>query len=287
VDQSASAPIRHVSDTALWVAIYRAMETERPDAIFRDPWARRMGGARGEAIVRHLPGGKRNAWPMIVRTAVMDELILRCVRDGAGTVVNLAAGLDTRPFRLDLPPSLRWLHVDLPDMVAYVREHLDGAKPRCRLEFVEADLTDAAAREAALARAGEAGPVLAVTEGLLIYLAPADVGALARELHGTAQARWWITDIATPLLAKYLGRTWGSRLRDGNAPMRFFPPEGAGFFAPFGWREAEFRSTWDEALRLKRTMPLVWLWKLLSKLQPRERHEAGRRMSGTVLLERT
>ena len=72
---TSSNAIRNVSDTALWVAIYRAMESERPDAIFRDPYARRLGGERGETIVRQMPNGAAMAWPMIVRTAVMDEIV--------------------------------------------------------------------------------------------------------------------------------------------------------------------------------------------------------------------
>ncbi|PYP21274.1 MAG: hypothetical protein DMD55_20385, partial [Gemmatimonadetes bacterium] len=99
----ASGTIQHVSDTARWVALYRAMESERPDALFHDPYARRLAGARGEQILASLPKGRTWAWAMIVRTAVMDELILRAVaRDGVGTVLNLAAGLDTRPYRLPL-----------------------------------------------------------------------------------------------------------------------------------------------------------------------------------------
>jgi methyltransferase (TIGR00027 family) len=106
--------IRHVSDTALWVAIYRAQESEQADAQFHDPYARRMAGKRGEEIVRSLPHGQSMAWSMIVRTAVMDEVILRCIARGARTVLNLGAGLDTRPFRLALPRALRWIDVDLP-----------------------------------------------------------------------------------------------------------------------------------------------------------------------------
>ena len=123
-------PIRNVSDTALWVAIYRAMESERADALFQDPYARRLGGERGEAIVRSMPGGAATSWPMVVRTAVMDEIILRCLQQGAKTVLNLAAGLDARPYRMALPPTLRWLHVDLPDMLDYFREHMQGETPR-------------------------------------------------------------------------------------------------------------------------------------------------------------
>src|SRR5579864_5508536 len=62
--------ISHVSDTARWVAVYRAMESERPDALFRDPFARRLAGAKGAAIVREMPSGAAVAWAMIVRTKV-------------------------------------------------------------------------------------------------------------------------------------------------------------------------------------------------------------------------
>ncbi|MDB6164558.1 MAG: SAM-dependent methyltransferase, partial [Xanthomonadaceae bacterium] len=103
---SQTNPIRDVSDTALWVAVYRAMESERTDALFNDPYARRLAGERGQTIVDTMPRGKTMSWPMVVRTAVMDEIILRCVAQGATTVLNLAAGLDARPYRLALPAAL-------------------------------------------------------------------------------------------------------------------------------------------------------------------------------------
>src|SRR5713101_6167828 len=149
---SSPNPITSVSYTARWVALYRAMESDRPDALFRDPYARRLAGARAEQIVDRLPRGRSWAWPMIVRTAVMDELILRAVaRDGVGTVLNLAAGLDTRPYRLPLAPSLRWIEVDFPDVIAYKQEQLAGERPACALERVGVDLTDIARRRALFA----------------------------------------------------------------------------------------------------------------------------------------
>lgn len=278
------SPIRNVSDTALWVAIYRAMESERPDRLFNDPYARRLGGERGEAIVQSLPNGAATAWPLVVRTAVMDEIVMRCVRGGAATVLNLAAGLDARPWRLDLPRSLRWLHVDMPEMIEYFREHMADATPRCELEFVAADLRDADARRDLFAHAAARGPVMVITEGLLVYLAPGQVGELARDLHDVAHARWWLLDIGSPRLRKLMERSrWLGKL--GNAPMQFFPEEGTAFFHPFGWREREFRPTWDESFRQKRTMRGAWFFKLLSKLQSTAQVEAGRRMSGIVLLE--
>ena len=87
------------------------------------------------------------------------------------------------------------------------------------------------------------------------------------------------------MLLKLLERRWLPKLREGNAPFLFAPEESTAFFALFGWRELEFRSTWDESFRLKRTMRGAWLWKLLSRLQTRSRYEAHRRMSGVFLLQ--
>jgi methyltransferase (TIGR00027 family) len=280
--------ITHVSDTAYWVAIYRAMESERPDALFHDPYARRLAGAHGEEIVRTMHKAANWAWPMIVRTAVMDEIIMRAVRrDGVQTVVNLAAGLDTRAYRLDLPPTLRWFDVDFPDVQRYKRDALTGERPRCALEWAPADLADPSARRAVLARVAAAGgPALAVTEGLLIYLTPEQVTPLARDLHACPALAWWLTDLASPRLLKMMARTWGRRVAAGGAPFQFGPAEGTAFFEPTGWREAEFRSNWEESLRLHRTMKLAWFWNLVGRLASRKKREEFRRMSGIVLLER-
>lgn len=282
---SEANPIRNVSDTARWVALYRAMESERPDALFRDPYARRLGGARGEAIVKAMPRGRSMAWPLIVRTAVMDDIVLRCVQAGAKTVLNLAAGLDARPYRLDLPRDLEWLHVDMPEMVAYFRSHMSGETPCCEIDFLAADLRDADARRTVLARAARSGPTLVITEGLLIYLDSDDVAGLARDLREVTQARWWTADLATPALLRHVAKDWGRTVQQGNAPFRFAPHEGSAFFAPYGWHEAEFHSTWDEAWRLDRKPAHAWLLRALSWVSPRRKVDAARRMSSIVLLQ--
>ena len=276
-------PIRNVSDTARWVAIYRAMESERPDALFHDPFARRLGGARGEAIAKAM-GGKSSSWPLVVRTVVMDDIVRRCVAQGARTVLNLAAGLDTRPYRLDLPEDLLWLHVDLPEMLDYFRESMQVEQPRCKLEFIAADLRDSEVRRSVMTQAVGNGPLLVITEGLLLYLEAEDVTALSRDLHDVARARWWLTDLASPMLLKYLERRWQGKLAAGNAPFRFGPADGTAFFAPQGWRELEFHSTLADAWRLDRKMPFAWLGRILSRLQPKSKRKQLMRMSGTALL---
>lgn len=280
--------IDNISDTARWVAVYRAMETARPDAIFRDPFAERLAGERGRQIVEEMPSGKALAWPMIVRTSVFDEIILDAVQKRhADLVVNLAAGLDARPWRLPLPASLRWVDVDLPGILNFKTEALRNEKPVCRYEAVTADLTDVAQRPRLFAQlAAGSSRAIVVTEGLLVYLTPEQVAALASELHAQPGFQEWLIDLASPQLLKRMTKMWGKSLNAAGAPFQFGPAEGVEFFRPSGWREVVFRSTWEEAARLKRTMKGAWFWNLLGRLASKEKREGFRRFSGNVLLER-
>lgn len=278
-------PINNVSDTARWVAVYRAMETARPDAIFRDPFADRLAGEEGRRIVGEMKRGKAMAWAMIVRTAVFDELIMERITSGeVDLVINLAAGLDARPWRLDLPPALRWVDVDLPEMIEHKMSVLGPVKARCHYEAIAADLASEPARRDVLAQLTTRGSsALVISEGLLVYLGEDAVGALARDLHASAIARWWITDLASPRLLKMMTRMWGKSVNAGNAPFRFAPSNGTGWFGQFGWREREIRFSMDEAQRLHREMPFMWLWRFLAFGR---RREEIRRMSMIAMLER-
>lgn len=280
--------IENVSDTARWVAVYRAMESARPDALFHDPYADRLAGERGHQILESMKHGRAYAWPMIVRTAIFDEIILDAVRNqGVDLVVNLAAGLDARPWRLALPSELHWVDVDLPGILNYKTEMLRADNPKCRYEAVTVDLTDAGARRELFARLGAgAKRAIVISEGLLIYLDPEQVAALATDLHAQPAFQEWLIDLASPDLLKRMSRTWGKSVAAGGAPFKFAPAEGTDFFRPYGWREAQYRATWEEAKRLNRTMKGAWLWDLMGRLMPKEKREKFRRFSGYVLLER-
>jgi methyltransferase (TIGR00027 family) len=280
--------IENVSDTARWVAVYRAMETARPDAIFRDPYADRLAGEKGREIVNTMKGGGKMAWPMIVRTAVMDEIILDRVRNaGVDTVLNLAAGLDTRAWRLSLPPSLHWIDVDLPGMTEYKASNMKDETPVCRYEAIAADLTDSATRDALFSQIGRAArTMLVITEGLLIYLDESDVRSLAAALHAMPSARWWITDLASPQLLQWMAKSWGKTVAAGNAPFKFGPADSREFFSSVGWRELEYHSMMEDSRRLKREMRGAWFFRLLGLLASRKKRETFKRFSGTVLLER-
>ena len=104
-----------------------------------------------------------------------------------------------------------------------------------------------------------------VAEGLLIYLTPDAVAALARDLADVLGARWWLFDLASPQLLQMMTRQWGGSVGPKAAPFRFAPAESTGFFAPYGWREAAWYSSVEEARRLKREMRFMWLWRLIAE----------------------
>src|SRR4051812_48857182 len=104
--------INDVTDTAVWVAYYRAKESLRNDAIFRDPFAAKLVGDRGEKIARDMQEtSKYTEWAVVSRTIIIDRLITKLIDQGLEAVVNLGAGLDTRPYRMKLPANLKWIEV--------------------------------------------------------------------------------------------------------------------------------------------------------------------------------
>ena len=102
-DQNLSK-LRDVSDTAWAVAALRATESERPDALFKDPYARRLVGERGSAIIANMSPDYDMSWFMAIRTKILDEIVLRAIKShGIDCVVNLAAD----PARADDVRRLR------------------------------------------------------------------------------------------------------------------------------------------------------------------------------------
>jgi methyltransferase (TIGR00027 family) len=248
--------IRDISDTARWVATYRARETERPDAVFRDPFARALAGERGEEIARALPFTEDNSWSFVARTYLFDRYIARHVNAGVDLVVNLAAGLDTRPYRMELPPSLRWIEVDLPEILDYKEQVLHGAKPVCALERVPLDLSNQDARRGLFARLGRgAKNVLVVAEGLLIYLMRDEVSALGRDLAAQSTFQNWMVDIVSPGLMTMMEERMGAIMQQAGAPFLFAPTEGPAFFEACGWKPVDAGSLLKAARRLGR-LPL-------------------------------
>lgn len=206
--------ISHVSDTALMVAAARAVETARPDGLVHDPFAERLAGERGMAILRGLDLLKQLTFGIGIRSRFLDELLLGVLAEGeTDTVLLLGAGLDTRPWRLDLPRHLRWIEVDFPDMLEYKSARLTEA-PHCRVERMSADLTDAAGRDSVFAHAG--ARALLITEGLLMYLPGESVKAIA-DSATQAGVRRWLMDLNSAAFNQAVGMSAAKAIEDVRA----------------------------------------------------------------------
>jgi methyltransferase (TIGR00027 family) len=276
--------IRDISDTARWVAVYRARESERADAVFRDPFARALAGERGEQIATALAFGEETEWSWTARTWAVDRFVSRAVDGGVDLVVNLAAGLDARPYRMALPASLRWVEVDLPEILDYKEEVLASATPACAIERVHLDLSNADARRGLFERlARNARNALVISEGLLIYLMASEVCALGRDLAAPPAFRHWVVDIVSPGLLGTLRQRMGDLVKEAGAPYLFGPPEGPPFFERCGWRPLEVRSLLKVARKLNR-LPLMF--RMLAMLPESSGAQGARPWAAACLLGR-
>ncbi|HJP74666.1 MAG TPA: SAM-dependent methyltransferase [Pseudonocardiaceae bacterium] len=177
-----------VSRTALGVAALRALESDRPDRLFDDPFAAAFFGA-GKAMFpapeRARPQGEPSlgllfAGQIAVRTRFYDEFLLTAANRGCAQVVLVAAGLDARAFRLDWPQGVRLFELDLPgvlDFKARVLAEL-AARPRCARIAVPADLREDWSGALRAAGFDAVAPTAWLIEGLMIYLDRAEAAAL-------------------------------------------------------------------------------------------------------------
>src|SRR5580765_1528202 len=197
--------ITHVSDTALMVAACRAHETAQPDAFLHDPFAARLAVERGVAILNALPHANVARMGLPIRARFVDELLMEALATHSiPTVVSLGAGLDTRPWRLDLPSSLRWMEVDVADVLEYKDRLMVAETPRCRRDRLSVDVNDPAQRRIMYEAVGQT-PALVLTEGLLMYLPAATVDALAAEFRSQSGVAHWISDLTTTAFTTALG----------------------------------------------------------------------------------
>ena len=274
--------IRNISDTARWVAVYRARETQRTDAVFRDPFARQLAGERGEQIAASMSFLEKNSWPFVARTWLIDHVISSQVKLGTDMVVNLAAGLDARPYRMNLPGSLQWIEVDLSEILAYKEDVLRNEAPVCQVERVRLDLSDVRARRDFFSELGRrTNRALVVSEGLLVYLDDKEVMSLGQDLAVARSFQHWVIDLASPALLKMLAKKMGTPLDQAGAPLKFAPREGPQFFARSGWKPVELHSVMHAAAKLNR---LSFFLRLIARMSS-PAFQAKRPWSAVCLLE--
>jgi methyltransferase (TIGR00027 family) len=229
--------------TACWIAAVRARESERADHLFSDPWATRLAGEEGPTWRQRLTGGKdENEVGLAIRTRFFDDFLLHVTNEYAvHQVVIVAAGMDTRAFRLTWPPQTHLFELDLPQMFAR-KEHILSmaeAVPTCQRSIVPVDLSQQSWVDAVQQAGFDAHQrVVWLLEGLLFYL-PAEVVTTLFE---------WMTALSVP--GSWLGcelKNTAMLTSSGTGPwIDLLAREGAAwissidepeaFLAEHGWR---------------------------------------------------
>ncbi len=277
-----------VSDTAFWVCHYRARETERPDALFRDRFAKVLAGKRGEQISNSMSPASRYAeWTVVSRTVIIDRFIQQLVREGIDAVINLGAGLDARPYRMKLPEELEWVEVDFPNILAHKLAVLGQESPVCKLTRVAVDLSSGPARRDFLASVvPHAKKVVILTEGVIPYLSSDQVSELASDLRAQERFTHWIVEYFHPRVYRYL-RSAVRELKMVNTPFRFYPADWYGFFGSWGWTPRETRFGGEIAVEFNRRLPMPKWARWVMPFVPKRVREEALRTTGHMVFERT
>jgi methyltransferase (TIGR00027 family) len=258
--------IHHISDTAFWIAGFRAKETERAGAVFKDILAKKLAGEKGLKMAAETPHSKAMAFAMVIRTSAIDRLVLSAISQGVDTVINLGAGLDTRPYRMKLPTELKWVEVDHPALIKYKNEILSGEKPVCNLTRIPFDLSDDKSRKELFTRLGsETSNALVITEGVIGYLTNEQAAQLSKDIYSVPAFKLWVQDYSQGKMRNHR-RSKDLKKMIKHTPILFRNGTPIAFFGEHGWKIKENIYILDEADRLGRHLPMMFPWNLLIHL---------------------
>ncbi|WP_239097428.1 class I SAM-dependent methyltransferase [Asanoa ferruginea] len=231
-----------VMSTAHWIAAVRARETRRADRLFADPLASELAGEQGAAMMSRseaASGGENRFIPVRVRW--FDDAITAAVGAGIRQVVLLGAGLDTRPYRLDLPGDVDWFEVDRSTLFSLKEPVLAGASPCCRRHTVAADLAGDWAAPLCAAGFDPTRRTLWVAEGLFFYLAPESVvGVLGEAAALCGVGSLFLADVMGAAgLSVPAMQPFRDHLARNGLPPPFGSDDPAAVFADGGWALAD------------------------------------------------
>lgn len=273
----------HISETAHWIAAIRAMETAGTKPAIDDPLAARLAGDGGFDMARSMPHPKAMAFAMIVRTTAIDRLIMAALNKNVDHVINLGAGLDTRPYRLKLPPALKWTEVDYPELINYKEAKLAGEHPHCILKRIGCDLSDTAQRRALLRQlSDESKCALVITEGVIGYLRNEDAEQLSKDIFAEKNLRYWLQDYSQGKMRRHKQANDLLR-RMKRVPILFDVEWPLQLFSSHGWKIEEDIHILDEADRIGKELPMSSAIKIASFLFPRKVRKLGNDTYGYVM----
>jgi methyltransferase (TIGR00027 family) len=250
-----SLNITNVTDTALWVAAYRAEESKRDKSLFKDSYSEILVGDNGIRLATKTQGSRYTAWSVVIRTIIIDQFIQELITEGIDTIINLGAGLDTRPYRLILPPQLNWIEIDFSSIITYKNIVLKDAIPNCKLERHSIDLTNDLLRNTFLDNLSlTSKKTLIITEGVIPYLSNEEAQSLAQSLYKHKNFEYWITEYYSPEILQLL-RTKKRIEQMENSPFLFYPDDWFKFFNNEGWVDLTTKYFGEESIKNGRTPP--------------------------------
>jgi len=180
--------------------------------------------------------------------------------------------MDTRPYRMDLPPSLHWVEVDHPSLLESKAAQLSTQVPACSIERVGLDLADRDATRKLFDRIWTTSTrAMVLTEGVLGDLSVDEAGALADDLRAHPGCESWVIDYFSPRLLE----AYQKHQPHPKVPVRFDPPSWEGFFTERDWRIKEIRFLGEESERLHRPVPLSLLDKVMRLFTSRPLRDMG------------
>ena len=235
-----------VASTSCWVAASRAREASQPEPLFHDPYAAALAGEIGHALLEESQKTSPGANPsgpnpyLSIRTRFFDEALVHAVEDpDRRQVVVLAAGMDTRSFRLRWPIGTTFFEVDRDEVFAHKEPILQGlnAKPACTRRVVRADLEHDWIGPLGSAGFDDGRPVAFLVEGLLVYLTDDSVESLLTALRRAAcPASWLGVDLAgTELLSSPYMKALLEMAERHGFPWRYGTSDPEGLLARHGW----------------------------------------------------
>lgn len=279
--------ISHVSDTAFWVATHRTTETKRNDALFKDPLAEVLTGDRGKKIAHSMRKvSKYSFWTLSIRTALIDELIRTYIKNGGQHIINLGAGLDTRPYRLELNKNIHWYEIDFPHVIQYKNDTLNSYTPTCFLTRLSTDLSNDSERKTIFNTINsQVEKALVLTEGVVPYLSEGQVTELAKNLLQLSNLKFWATEFYSPkLYPRFQAPSFQKQL--GSAPFQFYPKDYLEFYESTGWHKKELHYLYDLGNKVGRPFPYPWWVQLIKQIKGNDFIEKNARLMGYALLEK-
>jgi len=263
---AAIGELRAVSYTSQWTAAARALETERAHAcLVKDPYARDLAAPKGFELLNKYGGGGLKEF-VAIRTWYLDQAIIEAVsQTEIRQVVLIAAGMDTRAFRLPLPAEVVVFEVDHANLLQEKRQRLEklGASPTVTRREVGTDLAGDWLPDLLAAGFDATKPTLWVPEAVFFFLTEEQASILLHRMQSLSAAG---SRIAADILSRSLLKSPATQLflaalRKDGTPWLFGTDDPENFMMQNGWLITELKEPGEKGVAEDR-----WPY----KVQPRD-----------------